>query len=157
MKKIVCPYCDQPISGHYCKGCRRIVWKPVKTEITYYLNERHPQESHDCQFHSDVITGDTAEAKKAEIRERMAVRQMEKQKEQQSVPNVPRKNDADRTGSSQKTRLVQGSAAQKTSSSQKTGVSKIKQGLMICLILFFGSTIVRLVAGMMGFFVRGFY
>lgn len=140
MKKIVCPYCDQPISGHYCKGCRRIIWKPVQTEITYYLNERHPQESHDCQFHSDVITGDTAEAKKAEIRERMAVRQMEKQIEQQSVPNVPRKNDAGRTGSG-----------------QKTGGSKLKQGLMICLILFFGSTIVRLVAGMMEFFVRGFY
>lgn len=130
MKKTVCPYCDQPINGHYCNGCRRIVWKPVETEITYYLNERHPQEAHDCQFHSDVITGDAAEAKKAEIRARMAARQAEKQ----SVPNVPRK-----------------------SSNQKPGMTKIKVGLMIYLILFFGSTIVRLIAGVMGSLMRGFY
>lgn len=64
MKKTVCPYCDQPIKGMYCKGCRRIVWKPEVTEITYYLNERHPGDEEHCRFHGDVMTGDMAEAKK---------------------------------------------------------------------------------------------
>jgi len=93
MKKVVCPYCDQPIQGKYCDGCRRIVWKPKQMEITYYLNERHPEHETDCTFHNDVLTQDAVEAKKAEIRERMLARQREAATEVKtvSIPNVPRK------------------------------------------------------------------
>lgn len=53
MKTKVCPCCDQPISGIYCKGCRKIVWNPVEQDIHYYLNTRHPEDDHSCSFHND--------------------------------------------------------------------------------------------------------
>ena len=51
MKMKICPCCDQPIEGIYCKGCRKIVWKPVEQDVNYYLNVRHPAYDHDCTFH----------------------------------------------------------------------------------------------------------
>ena len=68
MKKRVCPYCDQPIAGMYCKGCRRIVRKPVEIEVTYYLNERHPASEESCQYHGDLHTGKINEVKKEKTR-----------------------------------------------------------------------------------------
>ena len=58
MKMKVCPCCDQPIHGIYCKGCRKIVLNPVEQEITYYLNQRHPEFEENCSYH-----GNTAAAK----------------------------------------------------------------------------------------------
>lgn len=87
MKTKVCPCCDQPISGIYCRGCRKIVLNPVVQDVHYYLNERHPENETDCSFHgkttpetktSDrVMTPFEAEAKKAEIKERMQTRGQE--------------------------------------------------------------------------------
>lgn len=58
MKKKICPYCDQAIKdGIYCKGCRRIVLKPVIWDVDYYLNERHPASETNCQYHGDLHTG----------------------------------------------------------------------------------------------------
>lgn len=57
MKKKICPYCDQVITGNYCKGCRRFVRKPVSWEVDYYLNERHPASEENCQYHGDLHTG----------------------------------------------------------------------------------------------------
>lgn len=57
IKTKVCPCCDQPIHGNYCKGCRKIVWKPVEQEIHYYLNERHPANETNCSYHNDVEPG----------------------------------------------------------------------------------------------------
>ena len=91
MKTKVCPCCDQPITGMYCKGCRKIVWKPVEQEIKYFLNTRHPEFETDCSYHNDLpqahrtirgsdqtvrtashkMTSAETEAKKAEIRARM--------------------------------------------------------------------------------------
>ncbi len=95
MKTKVCPCCDQPISGIYCKGCRKIVLHPVEQDVQYYLNTRHPEFSHDCTFHEEVPKVHTAsgqvrnsahtmtawetEAKKAEIKERMQQRKRERQ------------------------------------------------------------------------------
>jgi len=64
-------------------------------EVTYYLNERHPEGEEHCQFHGDILTGDMAEAKKAEIRERMLARQREinGKKKQVSIPNVPKRTE----------------------------------------------------------------
>lgn len=117
MKKIVCPYCDQPIDGKYCKGCRRIVWKPKQMEITYYLNEHHPENEEHCQFHGDILTGDMVEAKKAEIRERMLEKQRESAAKGKtvSIPNVPRKQQKPK----------------------KTAFTKSKTGLIIYFIIVF--------------------
>lgn len=60
MKRNVCPYCDQVMDGMYCKGCRRIVRKPVVWEVDYYLNERHPDTEASCQYHGDLHTGEMA-------------------------------------------------------------------------------------------------
>jgi len=57
MKKNICPYCDQVITGNYCKGCRRFVRKPIQWDVDYYLNERHPASETNCQYHGDLHTG----------------------------------------------------------------------------------------------------
>lgn len=97
MKTKICPCCDQPIKGIYCRGCRKIVLNPVEQNITYYLNRRHPEFETDCSFHNDVprslhdadgryrgtdsgstrsaagrMTAAETEAKKEQIRARMA-------------------------------------------------------------------------------------
>ena len=81
MKMKLCPCCDQPIEGIYCKGCKKIVWKPIEQEVDYYLNRRHPEFEHACTYH-DVEVRKSAkrmsvhemEAKKEEIRARMMAR-----------------------------------------------------------------------------------
>lgn len=90
----VCPCCDQPIKGMYCKGCRKIVLHPVVQDIHYYLNERHPEYETDCSYHGNTagngkvadpnvragnhkMTPHETEAKKAEIKERMQQKQRE--------------------------------------------------------------------------------
>ncbi|MBQ2400786.1 MAG: hypothetical protein II311_02100, partial [Lachnospiraceae bacterium] len=92
MKMKICPCCDQPIEGIYCKGCRKIVWKPVEQDIKYYLNTRHPAAEHDCTYHDDgervsgsgnvrnsqhAMTFHEIEAKKAEIKARMLQRKQD--------------------------------------------------------------------------------
>lgn len=63
MKTKVCPYCDQPIQGVYCKGCKRVVLHPVEYDMTYYLNERHPENEEHCSYHGEV-TRNTSDAGK---------------------------------------------------------------------------------------------
>ncbi len=94
MKMKICPCCDQPIKGIYCKGCRKIVLNPVEQDIRYYLNTRHPEFEHDCTYHDDGVKMSTSdrvrssqhamssneiEAKKAEIKARMLQRKQENQ------------------------------------------------------------------------------
>lgn len=69
MEKKICPYCDQPISGMYCKGCRRFVKKPVTVNVTYYLNERHSESEESCQYHGDLLTGKMEEVNKKNSRQ----------------------------------------------------------------------------------------
>lgn len=52
MKMKICPVCDQPIKGMYCKHCRKIVLNPSEQEVQYYLNSRHPEMEHDCTYHA---------------------------------------------------------------------------------------------------------
>ncbi|MBQ7795678.1 MAG: hypothetical protein IJ374_03850 [Lachnospiraceae bacterium] len=98
MKTKICPCCDQPITGIYCKGCRKIVLNPVEQDIKYFLNRRHPEFETDCSFHgntaTDVRTADhvmtpyESEAKKAEIKARMQARKQE-QKPRASTARKP--------------------------------------------------------------------
>ena len=124
MRKIVCPYCDQPVQGRYCKGCRRIVWKPKTIEYNYYLNERHSANEEHCQYHGDILTGDMAEAKKAEIRARMQERQREKsaQRKPSAVPNVPKTRPGSKSS---------------YSSGKKKAMAKIRIGLFIYILMVF--------------------
>ncbi len=104
MKMKICPCCDQPIKGIYCKGCRKIVLNPVERDIRYYLNTRHPEFEHDCTYHDDGVGMSTSgevrssqhamssseiEAKKAELKARMLQRKQEPKKSF-SVPNTKR-------------------------------------------------------------------
>ena len=88
MKTKVCPICDQPMKGIYCKGCKKIVLNPVEQNITYYLNTRHPEFETNCSYHNELprssshsgqrYSGTETETKKAQIRERMAAGKQEK-------------------------------------------------------------------------------
>lgn len=40
---------------HYCSHCHKIVLHPNVQEITYFLNERHPQEEDDCSYHGSTV------------------------------------------------------------------------------------------------------
>lgn len=87
MKTKVCPCCDQPIRGMYCRGCRKIVLNPVEQDVHYYLNERHPEHETDCSFHGNSTSETRASehavspyeviAKKNEIRERIQKQKQE--------------------------------------------------------------------------------
>jgi hypothetical protein len=99
MMKRICPICDQVMKlPHYCDTCRSFVKDPWIRDVTYYLNERHPENEGGCSYHGglevdpgkdniwDVITA------KQTIQKRMADRmdRMEHQTPQQAQPNVPR-------------------------------------------------------------------
>lgn len=49
----ICPVCDQVMKhAHYCSGCRSWVKEPVTMNVTYYLNERHPEKETHCSYHN---------------------------------------------------------------------------------------------------------
>lgn len=39
---------------HYCTTCRSLVKNPWVRDVTYYLNERHPEAEQDCMFHGKL-------------------------------------------------------------------------------------------------------
>ncbi len=48
MVQRICPICDQVMKhSHYCRNCRSWVRQPFEREVTYYLNERHPENEQD--------------------------------------------------------------------------------------------------------------
>jgi hypothetical protein len=101
MMKRICPICDQVMKlPHYCETCRSFVKNPWVRDVTYYLNERHPEDESGCSYHGslEVDPGkdniwDVITAKQA-IQKRMADRmdRMEHQtrQTQQAQPNIPR-------------------------------------------------------------------
>ena len=48
----ICPYCDQPVSGNYCEGCRRFITpKEINTEAK--INTGHdPGHDDNCDYHA---------------------------------------------------------------------------------------------------------
>ena len=53
MIRKVCPICEQTMSlPHYCKNCRQFVKSPYVRDITYYLNESHPEGEKDCDYNN---------------------------------------------------------------------------------------------------------
>lgn len=55
MEKRICPVCDHAMKfSHYCHFCRSFVRRPVRVNLSYYLNERHPAHETDCEFHAPV-------------------------------------------------------------------------------------------------------
>lgn len=52
MMQRICPICDKTMkSAHYCSNCRSWVRQPWMREVTYYLNERHPENESGCSYH----------------------------------------------------------------------------------------------------------
>ncbi len=52
MVQKICPICDHKLNGtRFCSNCKQWVKKPNTIKVDYYLNERHPQEWHDCDYH----------------------------------------------------------------------------------------------------------
>ncbi|MDO4267659.1 MAG: hypothetical protein Q4C73_04225 [Eubacteriales bacterium] len=55
MQKRICPVCDQVMrSAHYCRNCRSWVKNPWIRDVTYYLNERHPEDETSCSYHGSA-------------------------------------------------------------------------------------------------------
>lgn len=53
MMQRICPICDQTMkSAHYCRNCKSWIRQPWMREVTYYLNERHPQNEQSCSYHN---------------------------------------------------------------------------------------------------------
>ena len=163
MKTKICPCCDQPIKGIYCKGCRKIVLNPVEQNITYYLNTRHPEHETDCSYHNDVpqgssraaqrysgsgnetvksanqrMTASEMEAKKAQIRERMTAGKQERRSASHPMAlngDVVRKPD------------LAGKSAAGSSSAKKIII-----GIVIYLIVVFGGVIGMLIGNIADMF-----
>lgn len=56
MLRKICPVCEQPMRlSHYCAGCRRFVKTPCMRDITYYLNESHPEGEVNCDYHKGSV------------------------------------------------------------------------------------------------------
>ena len=52
MEKKICPGCEHVLSGnHYCRVCRKWIWHPKVIHANYYLNERHPAQEENCEYH----------------------------------------------------------------------------------------------------------
>ena len=163
MKTKICPCCDQPIKGIYCKGCRKIVLNPVEQNITYYLNTRHPEHETDCSYHNDVpqgssraaqrysgsgnetvksanqrMTASEMEAKKAQIRERMTAGKQERRSASHPMAlngDVVRKPN------------LAGKSAAGSSSAKKIII-----GIVIYLIVVFGGVIGMLIGNIADMF-----
>lgn len=53
MRKRICPICDHEMkTRHYCHFCRSFVRRPDVADINYYLNERHPANERNCEYHA---------------------------------------------------------------------------------------------------------
>ena len=58
-----CPICDQVMkSKHFCRNCMQFVRTPYVREVTYYLNERHPQGETNCEYHMPKVREDGRKA-----------------------------------------------------------------------------------------------
>lgn len=52
MKKHICPICDKAMpTGHFCTNCKSWIKEPWTMDVNFYLNESHPQEESDCDYH----------------------------------------------------------------------------------------------------------
>ena len=166
MKTKVCPICDQPIHGMYCKGCKKIVLHPVEQNITYFLNTRHPEFETNCSYHNDIprsaydangryrgssespvrnaahrMTVSETEAKKTQIKERMAARKQEQKTVLRRSGNIFGDIFGQSGGSSHPTVLNGDVVRKNKSSGTNSAVKKMLIGIIIYLILSFGSVI----------------
>lgn len=54
MQKRICPICDHPMQkAHYCSFCKQWIKHPHYVNATYYLNERHPADETNCEYHNE--------------------------------------------------------------------------------------------------------
>lgn len=97
MIKRICPICDQIMSSaHYCSTCRRVVKDPWIRDVSYYLNERHPEDEANCSYHNHDVELDTSRdnvwdviTAKQNIQKRMADRAEQREAGGQAVWSLP--------------------------------------------------------------------
>ncbi|NBH70947.1 hypothetical protein D3Z51_02665 [Clostridiaceae bacterium] len=57
MVRKICPVCDQVMKyPHYCQNCGSWVRHPRIQEVSYYLNERHPEKEAACSYHGNTMS-----------------------------------------------------------------------------------------------------
>lgn len=57
MKQRFCPVCDTKLgNGRFCPVCKKWVRHPVYMDGDFYLNESHPVNERDCEYHA-IING----------------------------------------------------------------------------------------------------
>lgn len=86
MVKKICPICDQVMKlPHYCPNCRSWVREPYVREVTYYLNERHPEQESFCSYHDDAYS------QAGTVQNRPSQNRMQQNRfpQEYSVPNRP--------------------------------------------------------------------
>ncbi len=98
MIRKVCPICDQVMgASHYCKNCKSWIRSPYVRDVTYYLNERHPENERQCSYHGRGT--DIAESRQESPK--MSVRKEEKKTA--GVNKVPVSGAASRMDGGQRT------------------------------------------------------
>ncbi len=83
MVRKICPVCDQLMKGtFFCEHCHSFV-TPEMMDVSYFLNERHPQGEEDCEYHTET---------EAEYVLRQEIKEAEQQKARKrpAIPNVPK-------------------------------------------------------------------
>lgn len=76
MVQRICPICDQKMNApKYCKTCRRMIKQPYLRDVTYYLNERHPDSEAECSYHQNNKTQGDYKMPEWPVQQGRAVRQ----------------------------------------------------------------------------------
>lgn len=92
MMQRICPVCDQVMKhAHYCSACHTWVKDPVYMNVTYYLNERHPQNEAHCSYHNGEQEH-TASGSAKQKAMPWELGNMGKNVRKKAVPNKPRRN-----------------------------------------------------------------
>ena len=137
MVQRICPVCDQVMKhAHYCSACRSWVKDPVYMNVTYYLNERHPEHEAHCSYHNE----DPEPAKNG----------TGKQKTSAYKPAKPAVNTPRKTETAAKKTDAKKTDAKKTDAKKTNPVKKLVFLYVIIVVLFW---IINLVGGLVNAFL----
>ncbi|WP_432627447.1 hypothetical protein [Brotaphodocola sp.] len=103
MIRRICPICDQVMAGkHYCRTCHSWVRHPRIQDVTYYLNERHPQKESSCAYHSEDFDSVHKKSQKKAEKKKSKADKAQRDDQIQKVESVWQSGDASKTGKNEK-------------------------------------------------------
>ena len=136
--KQLCPVCDGTLkAGKFCPVCKKWVRKPNVVDVNYYLNERHPVQETDCEYHG--IRTEKKDRKVRKDTDVTAKKGKKKDTSQESMMSSQMMEVMKKGRSTGKT--VQ------TKQKKKSGFSTVMIVLGIYLLIMFGLPIIRLLFG----------